>query len=549
MTRPEEPAHDRSTRRPERGGSDDPARCGTLADGAGESAGRSPVGERSRSSTGRFRRWAFRLAAIGFGFSLVVLVEVFLAAFGMGDVERQEDPFIGFQGIRPLFLRSEDGTRYEIPQARQNFFAYESFPAAKPADEFRIFCLGGSTVRGRPYSTETSFTRWLEIALNNTDATRRWRVINCGGVSYASYRLVPILKEVLRYEPDLILVYTGHNEFLEARTYGHIKRRSAFVEAALSGASRLRTYCLLRSLLRSVTGPRAGEVGAERTALQVEVDSILDYRDGLAEYHRDEIWREDVVRHYRWNLERMIAIAREADVPLVLMDPVSNLRDCPPFKSEPNAALSPEQTAALESLWEQARGAYVSDLPHAIQLLTRAVAIDHGHAALHYQLAECYDCARTDAPGTSALRVGQGPGCVPVEDSGTDARHPGRRLPGIGHAAGARSPTNRTGVPRGDRRRFDAGRSCSPLDPRPPVDRRRGPGGDDRRGLGPGRQAMGQAGTSRPGTEHLKSLDSLYFEVGRRRLEDLRRWTRGESSLVKPATPGEKTRRASGGSG
>ena len=44
-------------------------------------------------------------------------------------------------------------------------------------------------------------------------------MINCGGVSYASYRLGPILDEVLGYEPDLIMLYTGHNEFLEARTY------------------------------------------------------------------------------------------------------------------------------------------------------------------------------------------------------------------------------------------------------------------------------------------------------------------------------------------
>jgi phospholipase/lecithinase/hemolysin len=59
----------------------------------------------------------------------------------------------------------------------------------------------------------------------------------------------------------------------------------------------------------------------------------------------------------------------------------------------------------------------------------------------------------------------------------------------------------------------------------------------------------GPGGYEQAWDEHLRSLDSLYFEVGRRRLEDLRRWTRGESALVKPATPGEKTRRASGGSG
>ena len=94
--------------------------------------------------------------------------------------------------------------------------------ANKSRDEFRIFCLGGSTVQGRPYANETSFTTWLELSLQAADPRRQWQVVNCGGVSYASYRLLPIMKETLQYEPDLYIIYTGQNEFLEERTYGEI---------------------------------------------------------------------------------------------------------------------------------------------------------------------------------------------------------------------------------------------------------------------------------------------------------------------------------------
>jgi hypothetical protein len=55
----------------------------------------------------------------------------------------------------------------------------------------------------------------LELELQATQPDRTWEVINCGGVSYGSWRLVAVLKEVLQYAPDLIILATGENEFLE----------------------------------------------------------------------------------------------------------------------------------------------------------------------------------------------------------------------------------------------------------------------------------------------------------------------------------------------
>ena len=63
--------------------------------------------------------------------------------------------------------------------------------------------LGGSTVQGRPFSIETAFSTWLELSLTAADPSRIWQVVNCGGVSYASYRLAPIVDESSCYKPDL----------------------------------------------------------------------------------------------------------------------------------------------------------------------------------------------------------------------------------------------------------------------------------------------------------------------------------------------------------
>ena len=44
-------------------------------------------------------------------------------------------------------------------------------------------------------------------------------IINTGGISYASYRVARLMEELLAYQPDVFVIYTGHNEFLEKRIY------------------------------------------------------------------------------------------------------------------------------------------------------------------------------------------------------------------------------------------------------------------------------------------------------------------------------------------
>ena len=41
-----------------------------------------------------------------------------------------------------------------------------------------------------------------------------------------------------------------------------------------------------------------------------EVDAILDYYGGLADYHRDDTWKAAATTHYEFNLMRLVEIAR-----------------------------------------------------------------------------------------------------------------------------------------------------------------------------------------------------------------------------------------------
>ena len=81
------------------------------------------------------------------------------------------------------------------------------FSAAKPANGYRVFLVGGSI------ASEFGLNpRSLEEALAQVLPGRKVEVVNVGMPGYDSFRERPIAEEVLGYEPDLIVLLTGHNE-------------------------------------------------------------------------------------------------------------------------------------------------------------------------------------------------------------------------------------------------------------------------------------------------------------------------------------------------
>lgn len=487
----------------------------------------------------RGRSWLrgllFRLAAVVLGLAPLVAVEAILTLFDYGRPTYRDDPFVGFRAVHPLFVLSEDGTRYEIARSRQAFFHPESFARQKPPDEFRVFCLGGSTVQGRPFAVETSFTTWLEISLQAAEPDRRWEVINCGGISYASYRLVPILEEVLGCQPDLMILYTGHNEFLEDRTYAHVKHLPEIVARPCEWVLKTRTYTILREGYVRLRGRSGGQAHPDRPMLAPEVDAMLDYRGGLEQYHRDTRWRRDVIEHFGYNLRRMVELARRAGVPLILMNPVANLRNCPPFKSQHRDGLAPADRRRWDRLVTQAAEYKKTNVYQAAVTLEEALRIDDQYAGAHYLLAKCYDAlGEMDKARRSYLQAKELDVCPlrilePMNETIVDL-------------------ARQTRTPLVDVRKLFEDLSDSGI-----------PGGyrlvDHVHPSIPGHQLIADAvademvrlGFVHPGPdwkrqrdrrfqEHFDSLDDFYFSKGEERRDRVRRWAQGKATRRRGAS-------------
>ena len=333
----------------------------------------------SRSS--RLRR--FRVLAVLLAIIPFLLVEMTVRLFGWGLPRESYDPYLGFESIQPLFVLDQDEQRYQIAESRLDFFRPEQFSARKSPSTYRIFCLGGSTVQGRPYALETAFSSWLSLSLKAAAPERQWEVINCGGISYASYRLVPILQEVLDYQPDLLILYTGHNEFLEDRSYPRLKNPTWTTRQLRKIRSHWQTINCLRQLCYRSPGPPPAD--SQRIVMPTEVNGLLD-QARLQDYHHDLQWHQDVIEHYQFNLQRMIRLAQQAQIPLILVNPVSNLKDCPPFKTEPRISVSGADQEQLQRLWDEARQSPL--LETRIEKLQAAIQLDPKHADVQNHLGK-----------------------------------------------------------------------------------------------------------------------------------------------------------------
>ncbi len=310
-------------------------------------------------------------------------LEAILAMMGVDTLRKIHDPYVGFNSAPHYELLPALGEppRWRTARHKLALFNEQSFAATKSDKSFRIFCVGGSTTYGRPYADRTSYVGWVRRLLAASHPDLDLEVINAGGISYASYRVAALVDELVAYQPDLLIIYTGHNEFLEERTYGHLKSLSTSRRWLGQLAANSRTAAVLHRVIGAPRPPRS-RIGAE-------VDEILDHTIGPSSYRRDpQAWRK-TAEHYAFSLRRMIAAARRAGAGVLLVRPACNLRGVSPFKSETSEGLDREIQEEFERLLAAGRSCQaVGDHEAAVSHFSQAMQLDDQYAQLHFAVAQ-----------------------------------------------------------------------------------------------------------------------------------------------------------------
>ena len=307
------------------------------------------------------------------------LIELVLFVVGVKPMSYEEDPYVGFSSQIPLYVEAGSGGRMETSRNKLAYFNKQEFSKEKDSELTRIFCVGGSTTYGRPYDDTTSFCGWLRELLPVADPSQKWEVINAGGISYASYRVAALTEELAEYDPDVLIVYCGQNEFLERRTYSGIIDMPEAVRGLGALLSRTRIFSGISRIVKKKPEP------AEGAQLDGEVNTILDQSIGPEDYERDKELEEQVLSHYRYNMARIVDIARAGGAKVLFVTPASNLRNCSPFKSQHGDGLTGEQIKRWDRHFVKAKESLAAkDFSGALSELDLLAKIDDQYAGAHY---------------------------------------------------------------------------------------------------------------------------------------------------------------------
>jgi tetratricopeptide (TPR) repeat protein len=276
------------------------------------------------------------------------------------------------------------GRRYFFVRDVTPATSYDAFLKEKPANGFRVFVLGGSTAAGYPYLYNGAFSRMLADRLRDALPERTVEVVNVAMPAVNSYTLLDLTDEILDYEPDLLLVYAGHNEFYGALGVGSTESLGQF-RGLVNLYLKLERYKLFL-LLRDLIGWTKGKLAALGKGDGVSARTLME---GMARDKEIDIESSKyrlALSIFRENLRDILKLARERGVDVLLGDVVSNVRDQQPFVSvfKPETDRKEWERRFTEARKLQQDG----ELEAALAAFRRLAEIDSKPARLHFRMAQ-----------------------------------------------------------------------------------------------------------------------------------------------------------------
>ena len=285
-----------------------------------------------------------------------------------------------------LFIPQSSSFTYQLnPELYRKYYSIDnpmlkqlipeiSMKQQKSAKDFRIFCLGGSTTRG-------PFPMLLQELLKRSNVDKTVEVVNLGIDTFNSYQVLDIAKKLPQYDPDLLIIYMGHNEI-----YGPVGVASNVAlgtsREVINLILRLREIKIfqLANNFYSRLRARSNRIEKEQSPYKMMVSS------SLAPHHP---LREQAIENFRGNLHEIISIAKRDQVPVILGTIVSNLRDWRPFDSEPPP--SSLDVTQWQQLLENGKAAFEQNhLEEAVRIYQTAIELFPAHAQTHFDLGHVY---------------------------------------------------------------------------------------------------------------------------------------------------------------
>ena len=324
------------------------------------------------------RVWLFRLLTAVAGLGIVVGVEGllrFVPELGSAPlvVARAERGDQTLHAVNRFYSqRFFFGQRGRLAAAGQ--MAERSFFKPASADLYRVVFVGASTVQGFPHPRRLAAASFLEVMLQDALPDRPVEVINLGITSIASFAVAQVVADAMVLEPDLVVVYTGHNEFYGI--YG-------------VGDYQTPTYNRLDYALRQLHLAQLVQGAADYFDVGGSSTDLLKLMAQRGEVPVDSARRQAAEVHLRENVRQIAKTCQSVGVPLILCTLAANDAGFAPVGSAevalediPSRQWSDYMADAAEHLTAN----YVSPemAREALALLDQAAALSVEHAWLWY---------------------------------------------------------------------------------------------------------------------------------------------------------------------
>ena len=268
----------------------------------------------------------FKVGAVFMAFLFLIIMELLLRAVGYG---KDYPLFIeDLQDESKLIMNPEIGQKYFFNPENATKGLPRPFDKIKKEGAFRVVIMGASTAVGYPYKYHGGFQHWLEYALNRSYPNQNIEIINTALTAVNSYTLLDVTEDIVAQEPDLVLIYAGHNEYYGALGVGSTSSlgNSPWIVRLMLSLREVRLVQLITNGILSLKGDEDKQTTLNKNLMEkmvedqkIPLDSDL-YQAGINQFEN--------------NLEDLLSILKEHDVPTYLSTIVSNEKDIKPFISD-----------------------------------------------------------------------------------------------------------------------------------------------------------------------------------------------------------------------
>ncbi len=335
--------------------------------------------------------WKGRLFLISFSLFMILILEGVLRLVGFGGhAPLWEEALTRGNEGSVLFQTNPDALSpfFSVPTKNgklvQGSMRIERVLMPKPKPVLRVVVVGESSVEGFPYPRNLTSVAFLEAYLQPYFPEKKVEVLNLGVTAIASFPVRIVAEQTLDVlDPDLLIVYTGHNEFFGAfgvashqfggntllgQQFVYQSRSLAMMQALAYFSDKLRQ----RAKPKDSEGRQGGLIEVMAARDQIEPGGALHKRAG---------------KIFRGNLKAIIDHAKKKNVPVLLATIIGNESGMQPvryFENQENAVVSYLDDEKLENI-------STAELDKILSDLKQQEALRPLHAKAAYWQARIYE--------------------------------------------------------------------------------------------------------------------------------------------------------------